>query len=139
MSSPPDFKRILREDLKEAPGWIDKLITPINQFFEQTQSLFNGQLTVGDNVAGGLVKISFSTPADYTTANGFTPVKFTWSRSGSMNAILIGKIAVSSGNYTVMTKPVSLDWRQLDVSTGQVNFITGLEPSTKYTATLVVL
>jgi hypothetical protein len=45
-------RRILKEDLSKAgevPGWLDSLLTPLNQFIETATQALTGRLTFKDN------------------------------------------------------------------------------------------
>ena len=45
MASLPPIRRISKEDLQEAPDWVEKLIYPINLFFDSVYRALNGRLT----------------------------------------------------------------------------------------------
>lgn len=46
-------KTISREDIgSEAPGWVDKLLSPLNQFLEQSYRALSNNLTFTDNFRG---------------------------------------------------------------------------------------
>lgn len=58
-------KRILREDLKEAPGWIDGLIDPLNNFMESVYNALNSNLSIGENIMGFYQDVVYKTPSTY--------------------------------------------------------------------------
>jgi hypothetical protein len=61
----PPVKRISKEDLPEAPSWVEKLIYPVNLFFDSVYRALNGRLTVPDNISGQIKEISFQVRSDY--------------------------------------------------------------------------
>ena len=50
MSALPPIKRITKEDLREAPNWIDRLLIPLNQFFDSVYGALNRNLTFEENI-----------------------------------------------------------------------------------------
>lgn len=137
MSKPPDFRRVIRDDIPNAPGWVDKVIGAYNLFLEQTYSLFNGNLTIGDNVTGKNAYVTFSTPSDYATG-GFNTISFAWSNKKSIQNIIVGSIVESTGAQIIDAVTVT-GWTQTTTSNVNVTYITGLQPSKKYTVNLLVL
>lgn len=65
MAKLPVFKRIQREDFPDAPAWVDRLLYPLNKFFEGVYAALNQNLTFTENLATGLVSLEFETPATY--------------------------------------------------------------------------
>ena len=59
----PIIKAVRREDLAVAgdvPGWVDKLLSPLNQFIEQVGVAVTGKLSVGDNLAAKYITQNFT-------------------------------------------------------------------------------
>lgn len=137
MSKPPELRRLLREDLNEKDSnWIDKLISPINMFFEQVYSSFS-TLTIGDNITGAITTISFKTPANYSTG-GFNEVLVPWNKTVAAQVIFIGKI--NNKNRNIITNAVSItDWTQLTQQNIRINYISGLANSSIYEMTVLIL
>jgi len=138
MSKVPEFRRFLREDFKEAPNWIERLFIPLNLFLEQTYTLVNKNLTIGDNISGKWFTTSFSTGASYTTG-AFEPILIPWDVSKSCEAVIVGYVREASDSYTVITNAVSVDWLQISASQVRVNYIAGLQNSKKYNAKFLLL
>ncbi len=65
MAKLPEQRRILKEDLQDAPSWIDKLISPINSFFEDLYFALNKNITFRENIAAQIREIDFETSSDY--------------------------------------------------------------------------
>lgn len=49
MASLPTVNQIRREDIPNAPSWIDKVLDPLNQFMEGVYSALNRNLTFTEN------------------------------------------------------------------------------------------
>ena len=131
----PRIDRILKQDLPEAPGWVDRLLDPLNRFIESIGSAVGGRLTIGDNLTGLYHEAQFTTLAGYSggswTAYAF-PVPFTarW--------VQIAQLEQIATSYTPVTAATHVDWLQLDGRV-QVRFVAGLANSTTYRLRLVVL
>jgi hypothetical protein len=50
MSALPPIKRITREDLKDAPDWINYLLYPLNLFLDSVYGSLNKSLTFDTNI-----------------------------------------------------------------------------------------
>lgn len=62
------IKRILKEDLArggELPGWIDQLLTPLNEFIEKIGLSLQSRLTFTDNFLCKIVTQSFTSNVEY--------------------------------------------------------------------------
>lgn len=137
--TPPDFRRFSLEDIDPTKsGWIERLITPLNIFLEQTYSLFNSNLTVGDNINGRLIQTTFSTPSDYSTG-GFTTFLIPWNKTVNANIVTLGYIKPSANLLSVITEPTSVQWNQINTANIRIDYITGLADSTKYTVRFLIL
>ena len=49
MAKLPTNKRISREDVPEAPAWIEKLLQPINTYFDAIYNAMQGKTTFEEN------------------------------------------------------------------------------------------
>jgi len=65
MAKLPSKRKLLREDLKEAPSWIDNLLGFINPFFEDVYFAFNKNITFKENIASQIRELNFETTATY--------------------------------------------------------------------------
>jgi len=70
MAQLPNQKRILKEDLREAPSWIDKLLYPLNSFMESVYFALNRNLNFQENIASQIYEIEFTTASDYPIPGG---------------------------------------------------------------------
>lgn len=56
-------RRILKEDLArsgEVPGWVDALLSPMNEFIEKVTTAISGRLTFRDNIRCKVYSEKFS-------------------------------------------------------------------------------
>ena len=142
----PEFRRILREDLPNAPDWVNSVLTPLNLFFEQVYNVVNRKLTIGDNVNGMVYTGTIRVPSNYVdgVSTNFSPVSFQYTGTYTPTSVLMGKITLVSSTYTPIIKPVYVDWSTSTSSSSNatlitVNYITGLEASKQYNITLLCL
>jgi hypothetical protein len=80
----PIIKKIQKEDLQtgeKLPAWVDRMLTPINQFIEQVGIAVTGRLTFGENMAGKFIDGTFVhneakelNPNDARVVYGVVPV-----------------------------------------------------------------
>ena len=137
----PVFRRFSQADVPTAPNWINNILAPLNVFCEGTVSNLNKNLTIGANVQGQKYSTSFTTAADYTTANTFPSITFVYTSNGQPNCLLIGSLTRNDG--TLITTPYSITSWQANINVNPIQitvfFIAGLADSTGYTVTLVAL
>lgn len=135
----PIFKRIVREDIKDAPDWVANLIYPINQVFETVYNTLNRGVTFQDNFLGFQKTFQFQTKPTYTSGDwdvirlaipDFFKVRISGAwivKGGPVNTSQIKNI---SGLY--------LSWSQGN-GTIDIDWLGGLEDDTQYSFTVQVL
>lgn len=64
-----NVRRIAKEEISEAPEWIDKLLTPLNQSIDQLTQAVSGQLTYGDNFLCSIQNNKFTHGIELVTKN----------------------------------------------------------------------
>ena len=136
MARLPTTQRIRREDIPDAPGWVDRLIYSINLFFEAVYSALNKQLTLQDNLAVQIRKISFVTSATYSSGD-FDTIAFTRTLATKAFVLLIGQITEVADNYTPITEGVSPSWRDINNEI-QITHMSGLKDDTRYNVTVII-
>lgn len=62
----PIQKKILREDMKDAPDWIEGVIGPVNQFFETTYQAMNKNIDEV-NLVSQIKELTVVVPSTYPT------------------------------------------------------------------------
>lgn len=137
MSKLPSVNKIAKEALKDAPSWVDGLIGPINSFFETIYYAFNKNLTFDDNFIAQTVELTFTTPADYISAQGFPELNFKRSFFPKAQGLMIMSITQVEDNYTPITSATSIQWQDLN-GTIQIYFVAGLANSKTYKIRLLL-
>lgn len=68
----PSQKKISREDLKDAPDWVNNLIDPLNNFMQTVYQAMNKNINE-DNTSSQIKEITYKTPSTYPVMD---PVEF---------------------------------------------------------------
>jgi len=123
--------------LQDAPDWIDKLLSPVNTFFDAVYNAVNGTLTFGENVTAQSKVVEFRTLGTYTS-DAWTDIKVQKTIPGRVQGVLLMQIVKDSSYHEPMTSGVSIDWLEIG---GEVviKFVTGLENSTLYKLSVLII
>lgn len=130
----PTQKKILREDLKDAPPWVNGIIEPVNTFMESVYQSLNKNITFKDNIGSFLKELIYTTPSTYPS--GVENVAF-------MNELRTRPIgcqviqAYERTTYVAAPGPVYAPWIEDDGSI-IISAITGLVASKTYLIRLLV-
>jgi len=130
----PSQKKILREDLKDAPSWVSGIIDPINSFMENVYQSLNKNITLQDNIASVVKELTYKTDSAYPAAQ--EPVTF----QNTLRASPIGVVVLQvydKTNYTPPPGPVYIPWVN-DNGMITLSTITGLEADKSYMVRLVL-
>jgi hypothetical protein len=140
MAKLPAFKRIQREDFPEAPKWVDRLIYPINQFFDSVYNALNKRLDFVDNLQGEFRTLSFTTTAAYNgTAANFDSIEFVHSLKVKPRGLLLCQIQKDGlAEYSPIEGDVYLDWVEVN-GLIEIGLVRGLAASTSYTMTVLLI
>lgn len=130
----PTIKRILREDVKEAPSWVNGLIDPLNTFMETVYQALNKNLTLNENIASFTTDLTYKTPTTYPTgqenANFRNDLK--------SNPIGVQLLQVyDKATYLPPPGPVFIPWIVKDTQI-IIYPVTGLEANKTYLVRLLV-
>ncbi len=121
-------KLILEEFPVEIKPWLDKLFQPLNKALSQTNQALSGQLTIGDNVKGAVIRIG-------VVAN---TARFTWTINEKPNAIFVGSIIEdSAAPGTIPTYSIGT-WT-IDSSNQIIVPFSGLDVAKKYKVKIIGL
>lgn len=136
----PIYKRINREDLKDAPDWIGNLLYPLNQVFETVYNTLNRNLTFTDNVLSFQKTIQFTTKSDYVSMSSWDVISI--AIPDSFKVRVSGVITLNFAPIdTTLVKNITgfyLNWVENN-RTVQIPWIGGLDDDTEYTLTVVVI
>jgi hypothetical protein len=135
MASLPPIKRISKEDLADAPDWVEKIIYPVNLFFDSVYRALNGRLTLPENIVGQIKEISFQVKAVYdgTDTSKWDVLSFNSSLGSLAKGLHIMQIkeVTDNGNFAPIGKDISIDWEDENRNI-KIHYITGLTASKKY-------
>lgn len=127
MKLPPQ-PRIRKEDIPNAPGWINKVLIPLNRFFENVYLVLNKRLTFTDNFTAEVKTI--------TIRPDEIPYEFKTDVSNP-KCVIVGKAVQDSGFHVDITSPVFVDWR-LDKDLIVIENISNLTTGKIYNITLLI-
>jgi len=122
----PSQKRILREDLKDAPSWVDGLIDPINSFMETTYQALNKNIS-SENLAEQIKELTVITPSTYPVMDNIT-------FQSSLKTKAIGCVVIQAfikSTYVPAAGPVYIPWIE-ENGVIVIYPIKGLEASKTY-------
>ena len=117
------------------PSWFNSLLDPFNQFFAQVYNNLNN-ITIGDNLLGKFVTQSFTTGATYTSGV-FPDVSFSADIKKIVESCQIAQISRDDG--IIITDVISVPQWNFTNGTCTINYIAGLDNSTKYTVRFLIL
>lgn len=130
----PRLKGFLLEDFKEAPPWLEKLLTPLNEFMSTVSNAMAGRLTRKDNLLGYYETFDFTTQA--TVANTF-PLRFKNKLLGGAKPVSVQVGQIHKHNGAVMSVAWSIEWKPNQAGEIEITF-HGLENSTRYVGNLTI-
>lgn len=133
MAKLPTIKKILREDVKEAPAWITAIIEPFNSLAEFVYQSMNKNLNFSDNIACFIKELSYKTPSTYPTMDN---VEFINELKFKASGLLVLQ-AVDKSNYVPAAGPVYAPWVENNGSI-VISPITGLAANKTYLIRLLV-
>jgi len=126
----PSQKRIMKEDLTEAPAWIDGLIDPLNSFMATVYQALNKNINE-DNTASFVKEITYTTTSTYVSGTTEDAIEFTSLLKTKAIGLAIMQI-VEKGTYTTPLGPCYAAWVDSD-GTIMIRGISGLAASKTYT------
>ncbi len=130
----PTAKKILREDLKDAPAYVNGIIDPVNTFMESVYQTLNKNITLTDNITSFLKELTYTTPSTYPS--GVDAVSFRNELRTRPIGVLLMQ-AYDKLNYTPPVGPVYIPWVETN-GTITISTITGLAASRSYFVRLVI-
>lgn len=134
MASPLKIKRLSREDFKDAPPWIDRLLVWLNQFVEYVALSFNKEITFDDNIQAQI--------KSFEVLAGATPALCTAQFTSTLRVVPRGVIKIKatqrSGNYVILSSSIDIFWRY-ESGTIFITSVTGLTAGNTYDFTVLVI
>lgn len=134
MAKLPTLRRISREDVKEAPAWIDTILYALNTFFESIYYTLNKNITFEDNILSQ--RVSFELKAGAAAANNV--YHFASDMTVPPKMLLVGKVELKAAVFTPLGGAVWVDWYYQD---GQIYIqsISGLTSGSTYKFELLLI
>ena len=133
MAQLPPIKRLTKEDMKDAPSWIDRLLFPLNQFLDSVYRALNGQIDFVDNIKAQRYSIQITAGA--SAASNTFKFKPTLKKRPEF---ILSTVFRKDVNYAPIGSAVYLDW-YYDGEFVQVSSITGLTNTYVYSISLLVI
>lgn len=134
----PQIQRILREDLREAPSWIDKLLNPLNQFLDTMYGGLNKNITLTENIDCQERVFTFTTKIDYVANNTFDEIQFRRTTKNKAKGVILADIRIQDAYYRPILNATSIQWVEIE-GTIIVKYIAGLDDSTSYRIYLLII
>jgi hypothetical protein len=130
MAALPPFSRVRREDIPDAPKWIDKIIVPYNNALEAIYLAFNNGLAT--NNIRCVVR-------DYSLRPEKMPIVVPWPYTESPVGVFILKARVRDASVTgAAAVPYAPDWTW-GASGVTINALQGMTESEFYDIKVLVL
>ncbi len=130
----PSLKRILKEDVKGAPGWINPLLDTVNTFMEAVYQALNRNITFSQNVACTVKELDYQTPSSYPAS--VDSIEFMSGLKTKASGVMLMQV-FDKADYTPPDGPVYVPWVENNGSI-VIGTITGLEASKLYMVRLLV-
>lgn len=133
------FKSMRLEDIGKDPlSAVQNFASLYNQFGLSVYNLLSGNVQFDQNILSQIATISFATPSSYSDGanTNFTNSAF----KVSFQPTGVIKLGIQQiNNTTIFNKPVDFSW--VYNSNGQVviQYVTGLQPSSNYNMTFLVI
>lgn len=129
----PSQKKILREDLKDAPSWVSGIIEPVNNFMETTYQALNKNINE-ENTASQIKELIYKTPSTYPAMDNIEFVSTLKTKAVGLTVIQV----YEKSTYTPAAGPCYAPWIENN-GTIIIYPITGLAASKTYVVRVRVI
>lgn len=129
----PAQKKVLKEDLKDAPAWVNPLLDVLNSFMETIYQAMNKNITFRENIQSFIKEITYKTDSLYPVTDD---ISFLNELKVKPTGVFLMQV-VDKSNYTPPPGPISIQWVE-DNGAIIVKQIPGLEASKSYLIRLLV-
>lgn len=134
MATLPPINRISKEDLRDAPGWIDRLLYPLNLFFDSVYRSLNRSLTFHDNIDSQ--EIIFRITAGAAAADN--TAQFIVTMKNKPTGLILKSASRVAGNYTPIGSPVFVEW-YYETGSIKITAISGLTVGVVYDLIILLI
>lgn len=129
----PSQKKILREDLKDAPKWANVVVDTFNSFAETIYQGFNKNITFSENVGCFIKELTYKTSSGYPAAEN---VEFASELKTKATGLWVLQ-CVDRSTYEPAAGPVYVPWVE-DNGVIVIGAVTGLAASKTYVLRLLI-
>lgn len=119
----PRFKSLTREDFPNQESWIERLIFPINQFFQNINTLSKNNISLKDNINCQIKEVNVVEGNEYTIAVDIKP-----------DMVIVGDISPTD---TLTAAPYVI-WEYIGNYQIKITSIFGLDTDQEYTIKLII-
>jgi hypothetical protein len=130
----PTQKKVLREDVKGAPSWINPLIDTLNSFMETVYQALNKNVTFGENIGCVIKELSYTTVSTYPAGQPVT--EFTTGLKTKATGLWVMQV-YEKAIYAPPPGPVWAPWVENNGNI-ELGTVTGLEASKTYLVRFLV-
>lgn len=134
MAGLPPIKQITKEDFKDAPQWIDRLLYPLNLFLNSIYGSLNKSLTFEENFF--CQRKTFQVVAGAAATNNTASFPLTMRRLPQ--GMFVVNAALVSGNYAAIGAAVYAEFT-CDGSTVSITSISGLTNGSTYNISVILI
>lgn len=135
MAPPPKKTQLNREDLKDAPKWVDKILDVINPFIQAVVAALSRGLTLQENIYSQVKTVVFTTGA---AIDDSFPLTFK-SELTAPYACWVAQCIPMEASGSVSGGVSIHTWKLTTSGMVEVSYLAGLQPSTKYRCTFIIL
>lgn len=133
------FKQMRLEDIGKDPlAGLQNFAGIYNQFGLSVYNLLSGNLQFDQNIDSQISSVTFATPSNYSDGANTNFTSTAISVPFNPNGIVLLGIQQINSN-AVFIKPVFPSWFYNANSQVVINYVTGLQPSTNYSITILII
>lgn len=146
MAKLPTVRRLAVEDFQDQKSWIQKLLSPLNDFLLNVVNALSNNLTFAENVSAQVTTIKVETAAAVTAGAGtlpnYTALRQTVNVKVTTKFKPVGLWVINcqedSANPTVIPYGVTAYWTY-ENNQIKVSSVSGLSPSKSYFLTFIAI
>ena len=136
MAKLPTLRRLFKGDFKPEYGeLVEKLITSINNGFDNIYDALNKKLTLKNNILCDVRDFSVQVGSTGIPTNSIIlSIPFT----NSVSVVTVGRVINITNTFSYPTSGVTVTWEQNGAGSIKINHITGLKSGETYSIRVVI-
>lgn len=136
MAKLPTLRRLFKGDFKPEHGeLVDKLITSINNGFDNVYDALNNKITLKNNILCDIKDFSIQVNSSGIPTNALV---LNVSFASTVSIVSVGKITNSSNPQSFPAGGVTITWEQESAGFIKIKHITGLTSGETYSIRVVI-